>query len=187
MSEENVATPGENNEEQQEEGLETFAAEYVKQLRAENAKYRTERNALQEKVKTFEQEKLTKEEQAAQRLKELEERESAFISRMRGAELRAAVAGAANGLKISSVDAAMKLLDAGMITFDEENHPVGVEAALGQLVKQYPFLVTAPPSSGDKTNPERGRQSALTLDDVKKMTPNEINSRWDEVSAVIKG
>ncbi len=163
-----------------------FDAEYVKKLRAENAKYRTERNALEMKVKTFEQEQMTKEEQAAQKLKELEEREKVFVERIRSTNLRSTVMGAAASLKLGSVEAALKLLDTSAIEYDDEHNPLGVEAALAKLVKDYPFLVTNVPASGDRTNPERGGRNMLTLDDVKKMTPDEINSRWEEVSAVMK-
>lgn len=164
----------------------TFDTEYVKKLRAEAARYRTERNALEAKVKAFEQEQMTKEELAAQKLKELEEREKVFAAKMRSSGLKAVVAAAAPGLKLTSVEAAMKLLDSSAIEYDDDHNPLGVEAALSKLVKDYPFLAGANPASGDKTNPERGGRSALTLDDVKKMSPDEINARWEEVSAVMK-
>jgi hypothetical protein len=162
----------------------TFDTEYVKKLRAEAARYRKERNELEAKVKAFEQERMTKEEQAAQKLKELEEREKALTERMRSSNLRAAIMTAGAG-KLASVDAAMKLLDANTIEFDEDNNPVGVEAAVAKLLKEYPFLGVQMPPSGDKTNPERGGRNALTLDDIKRMSPSEINARWEEVSAVM--
>ena len=179
------------NEDQAQEQLDeqtqeskVFDAEYVKKLRAEAARYRKERNELEARVKAFEQERMTKEEQAAQKLKELEEREKALTERMRSSNLRAAIMTAGAG-KLASVDAAMKLLDASTIEFDEDNNPVGVEAAVAQLLKDYPFLGVQMPPSGEKTNPERGGRNALTLDDIKRMSPSEINARWEEVSAVM--
>ena len=39
---------------------------------------------------------------------------------------------------------------------------------------------------GSSSNQEKGKEQKLTLDDVAKMSKEEINKRWDEVQVVLK-
>ncbi|HHY54114.1 MAG TPA: hypothetical protein GYA08_01630 [Chloroflexi bacterium] len=68
--------------------------------------------------------------------------------------------------------------------FDENGKPVNVEAAVQRVLNAYPQLKPAPVQVA-ATNP--GRTSKLTMDDVRKMKPEEINARWAEVQAALAG
>ncbi|GIK73814.1 MAG: hypothetical protein BroJett021_28020 [Chloroflexota bacterium] len=67
--------------------------------------------------------------------------------------------------------------------FDDEGQPVNVEAAVQRVLNAYPQLKPQPVVAA--TNP--GRTSKLTMDDVRKMKPDEINARWAEVQAALAG
>jgi hypothetical protein len=63
----------------------------------------------------------------------------------------------------------------------------GIDASLKAALEKWPHLKPAPQAPVvPPTNP--GRQGkALTMEDVKNMSPDEINRRWDEVQGVLAG
>jgi hypothetical protein len=88
-------------------------------------------------------------------------------------------------LGISDPEDAYKLLDLSKLEFDEKTgKPTNVEAVLRELVGSKPYLLGKSGGSSS-TNPAGGRTSKLTMDDIKKMSPEEVNSRWEEVSVVM--
>jgi multidrug efflux pump subunit AcrA (membrane-fusion protein) len=74
---------------------------------------------------------------------------------------------------------AARLVD---VEFDEAGKPLNIEAALTAALTKYPHL--RPAAGSNPANP--GRVSKLSLEDVKKMSPAQINARWDEVQAAMK-
>lgn len=80
---------------------------------------------------------------------------------------------------------ALELLPADKLEFGEDGQPKNVKARLQALVSKFPALSgAASASTTSPTNPQR-KTTTLTRADVQKMTPAEINARWDEVQQVL--
>jgi hypothetical protein len=160
------------------------AARELAEARREAAKYRTDLKKAQDALKAADDAKLTEEEKKAARIAELEktvaERETALRERTSYASVVDAAArlGAAKPAMIHR-------LIAGDIEFDEAGEPKNVDALIRDFLKANPeFTSTVGRPTGDAGQGARGK-STLTAADIKKMTPDEINSRWGEVSAVL--
>jgi len=67
--------------------------------------------------------------------------------------------------------------------YDAEGKPVNVGAAVAAVLEAYPQLKPQA-QTGNATNP--GRVAKLTVEEIKKMTPEQVNARWDEVQAAMK-
>ena len=138
----------------------------IKQLRSEAAKYRNKAKETAqeaEKAKTLEE-----------RLAELEKAYQETQHRAQLAEIKAQLIPAL-GNDSKRVEAALALAERdGLITDG------GVE--LEQLFERYPFLkpqAQTPKDAG--ANPPGSRP--ISLDDLKKMSPEEINRNWDHIKA----
>lgn len=94
---------------------------------------------------------------------------------------RIKVEGIAKRLKFRREDEAIALLPNNLDRDDDG----AVSKALEDLAAERPHLVDngAPPPSGAPAG--GGNQGGLTLEQVKAMTPDEINRRWDEVQPVL--
>jgi len=90
------------------------------------------------------------------------------------AERRAALTG-----KVADPTAALRLLD------EEEHLDSDGNVNVNALLDTYPFLA---PNGGsvDLPGARTHRKPKLTMDDVKKMTPAEVNERWAEVQEVFQ-
>lgn len=80
---------------------------------------------------------------------------------------------------------AVKLADLSGVTIGDDGTVSGVAEAVDKLAEAYDYLwkTDKPPKTTRTTNPPR--QETLTKDDIDKMTPDQINARWDEVQAVL--
>ena len=164
---------------------EKFDAAYVQQLRAEAAKYRKRLREMEQALKEKEEAEMSEQERLQKRLAELEKERDALAARAREQAVSAKIAFAAQKLGIQSSKAALRLLDMERLDFNEDGEPTNIEELLRELVKEYPFLVGTAQASA--TNPARGQSTRLTMEDIKRMSPEEINRRWDEVQAVLEG
>lgn len=159
---------------------ETFDAAYVKSLRAEAAKHRVEAQEAKRKVAEYEQAQLTEAQKLQAQVQSAQEAAKVAQDGLRRARAEAALAR----------EAAKAGVDFGLLTrlvdveYDAENNPVGVAEAVTKVLKDYPQLKSGPEPVLGVTNPSRpaGR---LTMADVAKMTPEEVNSRWAEVQAAM--
>lgn len=163
----------------------SFDAAYVQSLRKEAAEYRRRMRELQQKLKEREEAELSEQERLQHRLTEYEARVAELERDRQERTLKYEVMLAARAKGVQDVDAAYKLLDLTSIEFDEDGRPVNIDQALDALLQARPWLKgqTLPPVS--PTNPPRGRR--LTLDEIKRMSPDEINRNWDAVQEVLKG
>lgn len=159
---------------------EVFDAEYVKQLRAEAAKWRTEAQAAKVKVTEFEKAQMTEAEKLQAQAKAAQEAAEAAQAELRRARAEAAVARVAGKVGVDP-NLVLRLVD---VEYDAQGQPVNVDKAVEAVLATYPQLKPATVALG-ATNP--GRTSKLTMDDVRKMTEAEINARWAEVEAVMSG
>lgn len=161
--------------------LEAAQAELAK-VRKEAAKYRTKAKELEDARAAAEAERL-KAAPLEERLKALEAEREALAKKAQeaesartAAERRAALTG-----RVADPNAALKLLE------DDDLNDDGTVNVDGLLAK-YPFLAPAPTGPTPTRGAAGGKapKQALTLEDVKKMTPAEVKARWDEVQAVFK-
>jgi len=68
------------------------------------------------------------------------------------------------------------------VEFDDAGQPVNVDAAVAAVVAAYPQLKPVPVQL-TPTNP--GRTQKLTLEDVKRMTPQQIIEHEKEIDALL--
>lgn len=160
----------------------TFDAAYVKQLRSEAAQWRKQAQEAAAKVQTFEAQQMSETEKLQAQAKAAQDAAALAQTELRKARADAAIAQAAAAQGIAPKLVA-KLVD---VEFDESGMPVNVDQALAAVLNEYPQLKPgAAGAASGATNPGRGRK--LTLEEVKNMTPEQINARWTEVQAVLAG
>lgn len=160
---------------------ETFDREYVEKLRREAASYRTELKDIKAKLEEKEQEEMSERERLQARLDKISKSQEEAEAALRQERARVAIVKAAAKVGLPP-ELAEKLVE---VEFDEDGQPVNVEEAVKKLAKEYPQLVKTT-DNGAPTNPAR-RKTTLTPEDVKKMTSEEINARWEEVQEVLAG
>ena len=140
----------------------TFSADYVRELRAEAAKYRKEAQDAKAKVTSFETQQMSEAEKLQAAAKAAQEQAQAAQAELRKARADAAIAMAAATHGVSPKLAA-KLV---AVEFDADGQPINVDQALGAVLNEYPQLKPQAATPG-ATNPQR--QAKLTIADVKKM------------------
>ena len=163
----------------QDEQVETFDRAYVEKLRKENATYRTKAKQAEEAAEAArlaaEREKLDE----VERLKaEKADAEKAAAEARAEATRTKHLVSLAGKVAGDPEDALLLAERAGLVT----DEGVDVDA----LLKAKPFLAPA----RDGVNIPGARSSTgkppLTREDVKRMTPDQINARWDDVQAALK-
>lgn len=89
-------------------------------------------------------------------------------------------------------DAAFRLLDTGRVELDGSGRPVNVEALIKELVTERPWLIGGPggapaphETSASPANPPRDGTRRMTHDDLRRMTPEQINANWDAIQAAL--
>jgi len=158
-----------------------FDETYVKSLRKEAAQHRTEAQALKAKLAEYEQAQMTETERLRSQAEQAKAEAQAATERARKALADAAISRAAAQQGIDPTLLA-RLVD---VEFDGDGMPANVEASVNAVLKQYPQLRPATATGVAATNPARVQK--LTMDDIRRMTPDQINSRWDEVQLVMAG
>lgn len=141
-----------------------------------------ELKTLKERLTQYEQAQMTEAERMQAQAKAAQEAAQAAQAQLRQARAEAAIARAA---ATQGINPALlgRLVD---VEFDDAGQPVNVDVAVAAVLKEYPQLKPAPVAPMAATNP--GRVAAkLTMEDVQKMSPAEINARWGEVQAVMAG
>lgn len=159
----------------------TFDESYVKQLREEAAKHRTEKQreakekeSLMARLKEFEDAQLSESERFQNEFEETRKRAEANETRAREAELKYQLALAAQGENISDVKAAVKLADRGLIEFGDDGSIQNISDVISGLRNEYPSLFNPSfkaPNTG-VTNPAKApSEKKYTREDLKSMTP----------------
>lgn len=164
-----------------------FDAEYVGRLRAENAAHRTKLRELEEKVKTFETERLSEAEKLQKRAEEAEKRAQEAERRVRERTIRAEVRLAAVAAGIVDPEAAYRLLDLDQVALNDDGEPTNIDKLVAQLLKDKPYLGGRSAQSGPAGNPGSGRPAVLTMDEIRRMTPEQINANWAAVQQAMRG
>lgn len=147
------------------------------------------------KVKEFEDAKLSEQEKLTRDLAETREQLTQREARIRELALQGEVIKLAGRLNIVDPEAAIHLLPSvGGVEYGDDGSPTNLEILLKELIAHRSWLMrqptpTPPPArqSGGTTNPPAPSRQGLTLEDIDRMSPDEINARWDEVSRVLAG
>lgn len=172
---EEVATPVE------ESTPKTFDESYVKQLREEAAKHRTEKQreakekeTLLARLKEFEDAQLSEQERFQQEFEATRSRAEQNETRARDLELKYQLALAAQSENISDVKAAVKLADRGLIEYDDNGSISNLADVISSLRTEYPSLFATgvrAPNTG-VTNPAKAPSAKkYTRADLAKMSP----------------
>jgi hypothetical protein len=118
-------------------------------------------------------------------LAEKDEEVSAAAARAEAAEYqleqfqrRHRITAAATRLGFKDPEDAIRFLDE-----DDTDDDVMTERALKRLAREKRYLIDERRSSGAPVNGERG--VSLSHEDIKKMSQDEINNRWEEVQAAL--
>jgi len=146
----------------QEPEVKTFDEDYVRSLRSESAKHRSERNELRKtveeldaKLKGYEDKSKSEVERITEEKMKLERDLADRDREMAEAALKAKVYAEASRLNI--VDSEMAYLALDISTLDPDD-PKSVQKALSSLVKDKPYLLkSAPPTPGAGGPPVQGK------------------------------
>lgn len=169
-------------------------AEYdaaLAESRQQAAKARTDLKAAQDAKKAADDAKLTADEKAAQDAKD---REAALTAREQTARDRITSAAVQESLASAGVPAGKlaimaRLIDRSEVEFDSSGEPTNIAALVAKLKKEQPDFFAAGTGggagSGSADGGNRGGGATLTKEQIKKMTPAEINARWAEVQKVL--
>jgi hypothetical protein len=155
-------------------------AKELERARKEAAKYRTrlrereeaEQKALEEQRRAEQ----TAEERARELQQQLEAKEREAHQRVLTAERKAQLAG-----RVSNPNRVLKLME------DPDEYFDGVEANLDRILEDFPEY--APTHNAKVAPAPTGAPSpakTLTLDQLKSMTPEEINANWDVIQASLE-
>lgn len=155
-----------------------FTADYVKELRAEAAKNRKEAQEAKAKIAAFEAAQMSEAEKLQAAAKSAQEQAQAARQELQQARAEVAISRAAAALGVDP----RKLAKLVTVEFDADGQPVNVDQAAAAVLKDWPELKPAQPTPS-VTNPQRAAK--LTVEAIRKMSPDEINARWDEVKAAM--
>lgn len=81
---------------------------------------------------------------------------------------------------------ALKFIDQAKIVYDEKTQvPTNLDELLTELVTAKPYLAGTPGQGpNEPTNPQRAG-AKFTIEQIKTMSPEEINANWEEVRKVM--
>jgi len=158
---------------------------YVKGLRTESAKYRTERNDLKAqiddyaaKVKEFEDAKLSADEKLQRDFEETRTQAERYRRQAEDNSLALQLALAAQKENIADVKAAVRLANRDKVEFGEDGSVTNLDDVIADLKTEFSSLFQAAPAAPNTgaTNPAKApAERKYTKEDLKKMSPDKIN------------
>ena len=162
---------------------------YVKGLREEAAKHRTEkqaektaREAAEARAKVLEDAQLSEEERAKQEFEDTKARADKSQSQAEDLQVKyqLALAAADPANEIGDVNAAIKLIDRDTLEFDANGNITNLQDALETLKTQYPSVVAkvqgvVAPNTGVTNPAKQGSDKAYTRADLAGLSPEKIN------------
>lgn len=156
----------------------TFSLEYVQELRAENAKYRT---SAKEAAKTAEQAKADAEKVKTEADARVAQTVSAADQRIIWAELKA------EAIKAGMVDLdGLKLADLSAVKLDEKGEVVGALELMTSLKEAKPYLFSAPIDTTTTTNTKPPQKEAAKTFDARNASDAERTAKARELGISIK-
>jgi hypothetical protein len=167
------------------EGSADFSA-----LQRENAELRKEQAANRRKLQDFEkaqqaaqQASMSDLEKAQARVAELEREREVSARQQQEQSLRVVTVSTAARLGFADPEDAFRLLDPALVEYGTDGAATNVGKLLDELLKAKPYLAAAQ-ARPDYGGGNRGRVT-LTLDEIKKMTPEEAARRMPEIDEAI--
>lgn len=159
---------------EQIKGLETR----LSQVNSESAGRRKDNQQLTQELEKYRQAEMSEAEKAQAQIDAANEAKEQARIEVRKARAEVAIAGQAvtHGVNVELLG---KLVE---VQFDDDDQPTGIEEAVNKVLEDYPQLIPKS-ASGNPANP--GRKGSLTMEQVKKMSVEEITARQDEVDAVL--
>lgn len=148
----------------------TFGGDYVKKLRDEAAKHRTEAREAQERLKAIEDAEKSEAEKAADRAERAEKERDEAVARANNTLIRAAVVNEAAKQKAVDPDAVLALLPEGAVTITDEGEVTGAEEAVKALLESKTYLL------GDQKKPSAGSGGGGVREDSPAMSPEEART-----------
>jgi len=127
---------------------------------------------------------LTELQKAQKRITELEEVDAKREADRAASVLRSHIVAGAARAGFADPDDAVRLVDQGSLELDDAGNPTNLGNVLRDLLKAKPYLRSSTTLPADLGQGDRGR-STLTVEQIKAMTPDQINARWDEVQQVL--
>lgn len=133
----------------------TFDEDYVKELRAEAAKYRTQLREAETKLESF-----------SSREKALTEKEIIAAAKAAGAV---------------DPQTLLKLIDTDSLVKGEDGSITNLDEVVNNTLTEKPFLKGG--TTGRPSNPanHEGQPRTFTKADLEKMSQSEINENWAEI------
>ncbi len=174
-------TPVVSTDDKSKDEPKTFSKEYVEELRAEAARHRVEKQkeradkeALEARLKEYEDAKLSVEEKASRDFDEAKAKASTFENKVRDLALQYEIAMAAREEGIADVKAAVKLADRELIEYDSVGNITNLPDVIENLRSTYSSLFSknaSAPNTG-VTNPAKApAQRKYTREDLKSLSP----------------
>ena len=179
----------------------TFDENYVKGLREEAAKHRTEKQAerkaredLEARIKEYEDAKLSADEKLQRDFEETKATLQKYQTVAQEKELALQLALAAKDENISDLKAAIKLADRELIQYDDNGQISNMTDVIADLKGTYSSLFSSgnntPTASPGVTNPPKAPASRkYTREDLKKMPPERVKQLHEsgELAHILAG
>lgn len=157
----------------------------LRRARKQVAELRQRLKEYEAKVAQYEAAQKTETERYRDRVAELERAVAEAERQRQELLIRSSVINAAYRLGAVDPDAVFRLIDLSKVDFDEDGNPIGVEEAVKELLAARPYLrAVSQASQTSPTNPPR--QATLTPEQIRAMSVEEINRRWDEVRQALR-
>lgn len=180
-----AAPAGEPNN--SDDGDQPISLEEARKLRRENAGYRTKVREFEKAEQEREREKLSEAERLKAEREDFEKERTAFEQRQKDTRTHDAVTAAARKLGYRDPSDALRLLDESKLDLADDGSPTNAEQLLKELAESKDYLLGPTSGSGSPAAPAANRRGAkLTKEDLQRLTPAEVNARWDEVQELLK-
>jgi len=182
---------------QSDEEPQSFSRDYVHELREEAKQNRLRAQQYEQELEELrrwreeqERQALTEEERFQLEYQETQQRLEEEAARAAEYQLQYEVALRAGRMGIKDPQDAVRLLNWDRLEFDERGEVANMDDVLKELLEQKPYLRGAMPAITPQveTNPsaERAPGAELTIEQIRRMRPEEINARWAEIEPILE-
>jgi len=166
-----------------------FDEKYVKDLRAESAKYRKRAQEAEARISEFDKAQMSEVERARTEAEEAKAEAAQITNLLTAERLRNAVTLEATRMNFRDPGDALAMIDTDDLNYDEETgkpSTKSVQGALGKLIKDKPYLVnTETPTPGSADGGARGGTGELTQEQKVAQYEKELQEKYGTVPAPV--
>lgn len=137
----NKASDGANQATNQE-GQKVYTEEYVNTVKASDIARGKQIKELEDKLKKFEDEKLTDSEKKEKRIAELEAEKNQILSGIKDKDIDNMILKKTNGKNIIDIDTIMLLVKKELASVEDVTETV-IESVINKILKDKPFLINS--------------------------------------------